>query len=453
MSETVDRWRVAIVGAGPSGFFAAAALVDGQRAEVDLFDRLPTPYGLVRGGVAPDHQKIKAVTRALEKTPRAPGVRFAGNVRLGVDVSLDDLREAYDAVLLTTGAEASRNLGIPGEQAIGSAAATDFVGWYNGHPDHRHHQFPLDTDCAVVVGVGNVAMDVARILACPFDHLRPTDVSYRALDALKASQITDVVILGRRGPAQAAFSTDELREISHLSGVDLVVRYGGATLDPLSEQWLALHPDRGASANVAFLAAREGVTVRDNARVRVHVRLLAAPVEILVKDGRVCGLRVERTVLVGDPAVGLDAVGTGEFETIDCGLVLRAVGYRGLPIQGVPVDKRGVIPNVGGRVTGDDMTGVYVAGWAKRGPSGLIGTNRACARETVAAMWADFEGKTPKNGGNDLLVALQSRGHQVVSWADWERLDVAERKRGEAAGRVREKVEVQAEMLAVIREG
>lgn len=441
--------HVAIVGAGPTGFFAAAALADGGRASVDLFDRLPTPYGLVRGGVAPDHQKIKAVTRAFDKTAGMAGVRFVGNVRLGVDVTLDALRARYDAVLLATGAEAGRDLGIPGEGAIGSVAATDFVGWYNGHPDHRDHAFSFDHERAVVVGMGNVAMDVTRMLVCGAAHLANTDVSVRAADVLARSGVREVVLIGRRGIAQAAFSNDEMREIAALPGVAVTLDPADAAPDTPTAEWLASHPDRNVSANLAWAASAPAVAP-EGARAAVRVRLCASPVEVLASDGRMVGVRVERNVLRGSPETGVEAVGTGQFEVIEAGLLFKAVGYRGLPITGVPMDRRGTIPNRDGRVVGADgmqMPGVYVAGWAKRGPSGLIGTNRACARDTVAALWADLDGATPKGG--DPLASLGLAG--TVTWADWQRLDAFERALGEPLGRPRVKLEVPSEMLAVVR--
>jgi ferredoxin--NADP+ reductase len=380
-----------------------------------------------------------------------PGVRFVGNVRLGQDVTLDALREHYDAVLLCTGTEAGRDLDIPGEHVDGAAAATDFVGAYNGHPDHRHRTFRLDHPRAVVVGMGNVAMDVTRMLVCPEEHLAATDVSPRMAAALARSAVREVVLLGRRGIAQAAFSNDEMREIAALPGVAVTLSAEDAVPDAPSASWLATHPDRNVSSNLAWAAATAAAPPPPDARARVTLRLCTAPVEVLSENGRMTGIRVERTELRGSPETGVEAVPTGRFEVIEAGSLWKAVGYRGLPIPGVPMSRRGTIPHVGGRVTdasGAPIDGVYVAGWAKRGPSGLIGTNRACARETVNVLVADFEGRLPK--GRDAAAVL---GLRAVDWAAWQRLDAHERSQGEAAGRVRTKVEDPAEMLAIMAPG
>ncbi len=452
MVGTVERpLKVAVVGAGPSGIFAAGACFDGGTvAQVDVFERLPTPYGLVRGGVAPDHPKIKSVARALERTLKAPGVRFFGHVALGKDVSIDELLAAYDAVILATGAEASARLGIPGEDLSGSVAATDFVGWYNGHPDHRHHDIPLHASRAVVVGVGNVAVDVARILACDPDHLAATDVAPRALDALRNKGIREVVVLGRRGPAQATFAADELRELSRLPTVDVRVWPGDDVLDPLSEIWLATKGDKFSQANVAFLRERAAAEPSVDARCRVTFRFLASPVEVRGENGAVTGVVIEHNEIVGDPEVRLDAKSTGRREVVEAGLVLRAVGYRGNAVPGVPYDaKRGTIPNDAGRVLGADgqpIRGLYVVGWAKRGPNGLIGTNKADSKDTVAAVKSDWVGAPDTERPE--VASIVARRTRVVDWAAWERIDAAEVAAGAASGRVRTKFDDVDAMLA-----
>ncbi|HHO50618.1 MAG TPA: NADP oxidoreductase [Deltaproteobacteria bacterium] len=424
--------RVAIVGSGPSGFYTAAALLQsGIQLQIDLLDRLPTPFGLVRGGVAPDHQKIKGVVRAYNKTAQMPGFRFLGNVTVGVDVSLQRLLEAYDQVVLAVGASSSRKLHIEGEELPGSHAATDFVGWYNGHPDHQHHDFDLSCSVAVVVGVGNVAMDVTRILAQDPARLTQTDITDAALDELRDSKITDIYVLGRRGPAQAAFSPAEIRELDEIEGVDLIVRPEDAALDPCSAAWLEEHGDKRAQQNVAFLqevAQRQGTAPR-----RVHLRLRTSPIAYRGPD-RVRQVELGRNVLEchdGEPT----ARDTGEREQLDAGLVLRAVGYRGVRLPGAPFDeRRGIIPNRAGQVIDGEavVPRLFVVGWAKRGPKGLIGTNRADAKETVEHMLAALPGldPTPRD-------ALSFDG--AVSWDGWERLDALELAEGEQRGKIRQK--------------
>lgn len=425
--------KVAIVGSGPSGFYAAAALLQSSaRVEVDLFDRLPTPFGLVRGGVAPDHQKIKGVVKAYDKTATLPGFRFLGNVDVGGDVSLEQLLAAYDQVVLAVGASSSRSLGLEGEALPGSHAATDFVGWYNGHPDHQRHGFDLGVQAAVVVGVGNVAMDVTRILIQDPDRLAPTDITDVALQALRDSQITDVHVLGRRGPAQAAFSPAEIKEIEQLEGVDLVVRPEDAALDPRSEAWLETHGDKRARQNVAFLQEIAGRPI--TAPRRVHLHLLTSPTAYRGTD-RVERVELGRNRLEEGSSASPVARDTGEREQLDAGLVLRAVGYRGVPLPGAPFDERtGTIPNQDGQVIDGEaqVARLFVVGWAKRGPTGLIGTNRADSRETVERMLEALPGLDPAP-----REALPLAG--AVSWEDWRRLDALERAAGERQGKIRQK--------------
>lgn len=446
---TADRpLRVAIVGSGPSGFYAATALLASEgHVEVDLFDRLPTPFGLVRGGVAPDHQKIKTVKRAYEKTAAHERFQFIGHVHIGRDVSMDALLASYDQVVLAVGAEADRTMGIPGENLPGSHSATAFVGWYNGHPDHQSHVFDLDVETAVVVGVGNVAMDVSRILAAPPAHLATTDITTIALNQLKGSRIRDIVVLGRRGPAQAAFTPSEIKEIDALDDVDVVISQADATLDPLSQEWLDLFGERANRENVSFLQSIAGRT--PTASRRVHLRLLTSPQE-LAGDGRVQRVDVGRNRLTKRDDGSLKPVDTGERETIEAGLVLRAVGYRGVPLPGVPFDdKRGIIPNVEGRVMDGDQPcdRLYVVGWAKRGPSGLIGSNRADSKATVQKMVEDRPGLT--NAPRPPLNLPDT----AVSWSHWERIDAHEVEAGQNAGKIREKFVAVDEMLDVLQRG
>lgn len=436
--------RVAIVGSGPSGFFTAGALFASDLVcEIDVYDRLPTPFGLVRGGVAPDHQKIKSVARAFAKTAQTPGFRFHGNVEIGSHVSLDQLRAAYDQVVLAVGAESARRLGIPGEELPGSHDATSFVGWYNGHPAYQERSYDLSGRTAVIVGVGNVAMDVARVLAQDPDRLASSDITSTALETLRRSRITDLYVLGRRGPAQAAFSPSEIKEIDALANVDLVVRPEDAEVDPHSAAWLEQSTDRAARQNVAFLhevAGRPPAAPR-----RIHLRLHTSPIRYLGTN-RVEQVEIGTNRIVRKPDGRLSAEDTGERELIATELVFRAVGYRGVPLPGAPFDDAtGTIPNVTGRVhaDGDVEPGLYVVGWAKRGPTGLIGSNRADAKETAAAMLADVP-HLPRR-------SLAPRpAPESVSWEQWQQLDEHEITAGEAQGKIREKLIEIGAMLEVL---
>ncbi len=448
---TPDRpLRVAVIGSGPSGIFATEALLKQTDlpAQVDVYDRLPTPYGLVRYGVAPDHLTIKSVTRGFEKTLGDPRVRFLGNVEFGTDLTHEDALAHYDAVLYTVGASSDRRLGIPGEDLTGSMSATEFVAWYNGHPDAAAREMVLNASGVAVVGVGNVALDVSRILVKTAQELHESDIAAHALTALDASHVQDVWVLGRRGPAQAAFTTKELREFGELHAAEPVVKPEEIALNEAEE---AAITDNTKKKNVEVLrdfAAREA---EGKAR-RVHLRFLTSPVEILDDgQGRVGGLKVERNRLDENG----NAVGTGEFEVLPVQMVLRSVGYRGVALPGVPFDeKRGVIANDEGRVTG--RVGEYTAGWIKRGPSGVVGTNRKDATDTVAHLLADAkEGKLPgaahpTREAVDALLA--GKGVQVYSFHDWQVLDAHELAEGQAQGRPRAKV-VHRELMLGHRKG
>ncbi|MCD0166273.1 FAD-dependent oxidoreductase, partial [Deinococcus sp. 12RED42] len=369
LTVTPDRpLRVAVIGSGPSGIYAAEALLKSDlNVDIDVFDRLPTPYGLVRYGVAPDHLTIKSVTRGFEKTLGDPRVRFLGNVEFGTDLTHQDALTHYDAILYTVGASSDRRLGIPGEDLTGSMSATEFVAWYNGHPDAAAREMVLNAGGVAVVGVGNVALDVSRILAKTTGELRSSDIAPHALDALEHSAVKDVWILGRRGPAQAAFTTKELREFGELHESEPVVDPAEIALTEAEE---AAVTDNVKKKNIEVLrdfAARE----REGKPRRVHLRFLVSPTEIIDDGtGHVGGLKVERNRLDESG----NAVGTGEYEVLPVQMVLRSVGYRGVALPGVPFDeRRGVIPNEEGRVEG--RVGEYTAGWIKRGPSGVVGTN------------------------------------------------------------------------------
>ena len=443
-----------MVGSGPAGFYAANALLTADPpAEVDMIERLPTPWGLVRLGVAPDHPKLKEVSRAFERTARLPGFRFFGNVELGRDVSHDDLARVYDAVVYAVGAQTDRRLGIPGEDLPGSWSATELVAWYNGHPDFQELPFDLGHERAVVVGAGNVALDVVRMLALTDEELAPTDFTDRAAEAIAASPLRELVLLSRRGPAQASFTTPELKELGELAGADVLVDPADLELDPASEA--SLETDTNARRNVEVLrgyAARKPVGKPRSIRLRFCV----SPTAIL-GDDRVEGVEIVRNQLVAEDG-RISAVPTGEPETIPSGLVFRSIGYHGIPLPGVPFDERsGTIPNDGGRildVDGAPVPGAYVAGWIKRGPTGVIGTNKKDATETIASLLGDAEsGRLDWSGARaDAVVELlQERGAEPVVYAGWEAIDALERSRGEPHGRPRVKLCSWDDLLAAAR--
>jgi ferredoxin/flavodoxin---NADP+ reductase len=449
--------RAAVIGAGPSGFYAADQLLK-EGIAVDLYDALPTPYGLVRAGVAPDHPKIKSVTRMYDKTARHPDFRFFGGVELGADVTPEDLLERYHAIVYAVGTPTDNAIGIPGEDRPGSIAATEFVAWYNGHPSYADAAFDLSCERAVVIGNGNVAIDVARMLVLDPDELAGTDTADHAIEAFARASVTDVVILGRRGPAQAAFTNPELRELGDLARADVVVDAAELELDPASAAWLESEDaSPTVRRNVAML--REFASRRPAGKShRVALRFCRSPVEVLGDgDGPVTGLRVVRNGLEPDPRGGVRAVATGEQEVIPCGLVIRSIGYRGRPLPGVPFDqRRGLIRNEGGRVCEEDGTprvGEYAVGWIKRGPSGVIGTNKKCAADTVAGLVEDVQrGRltAPAAPSGDAIEAwLRTRVPGLVTWRGWEAIDEHERGLGAPAGRPRVKLVRVPDMLAV----
>ncbi|MDX6726166.1 MAG: ferredoxin/flavodoxin---NADP+ reductase [Baekduia sp.] len=454
-SPATDPLRAVIIGAGPSGFYAADQLLK-QGFEVDLLDALPTPFGLVRSGVAPDHPKIKAVTRVYEKTARQPGFRFFGGVRLGADVTRAELLERYHVVLYALGTSDDNRLGIPGEDRPGSHAATHFVGWYNGHPDAADHAYDLSVKRAVVIGNGNVAIDVARMLVLHPDELSPTDTADHAIDALAQSQVQEVVLLGRRGPAQAAFTNPELRELADLQRAGVEVDATDLELDEHSARWLEEEADATAKRNVEILRTYAEQGPKD-ASHRVILRFLRSPVEILGEgdDGPVTGVRVVRNEIAATEDGGLRAVATGDEEIIECGLVLRSIGYRGRPIDDVPFDeRRGLIRNQGGRVSdeeGRSHRGEYVVGWIKRGPSGVIGTNKKDAADTVAKILEDRDGaglSTPSITDPEEIAAWYAqRAPDAVTWEGWEAIDLHEKTSGEPHGRPRVKLVRLAELV------
>jgi ferredoxin/flavodoxin---NADP+ reductase len=445
--------RVAVVGSGPAGFYAAGALLASEEPAfaVDVIERLPTPWGLVRLGVAPDHPKIKSVSRAFEKIAQRPGFRFFGNVEVGRDISHEELAALYDAVVYAYGAQTDRRMGIPGEDLPGSWPATEFVAWYNGHPDYQDVSFDLTGSRAVVVGVGNVAVDVARMLALTPEEINPTDTADEAIAAILASGIEEILVLARRGPAQAAFTTPELIELTELAGADLIVDPADLELDPASAA--ALEDDTAvAKRNVEVLNAAAATPPVGKPK-RVRLRFCVSPVAI-VGDGKVEAVEVVRNELVADESGRIRAVATDEREVIPCGIVLRSVGYAGTPLDGVPFDDRNAtIRNVGGRVVdeaGDPVPGLYCSGWIKRGPSGVIGTNKKDATETVELLVEDARaGRLPGRARDDDLAAvLAARGVAPVTYAGWQAIDAAECARGAEQGRPRVKLCSWDELLA-----
>ena len=453
--------RVAIIGAGPAGFYAAERLFKETELviEVDLYDRLPTPFGLVRNGVAPDHQKIKSVTAAFDRIAANPRFRFFGHVELGSDVTVDDLKAHYHQILYSTGAQTDRPLGIPGDTLIGSHPATEFVAWYNGHPDYRDCEFDLSQESVAVVGVGNVAVDVARILCRTPEELLKTDIADYALEQLRASRVKEVTILGRRGPAQAAFTAPEAKELGELADCDTFVPADEAELDALSQASLAA-ADRAELRKVEFIQelARRQPSGKSK---RLTLRFLVSPVELIGDEtGRVKQMRLVRNVLYATDAGSLRPKATDQFETLDAGLVFRSIGYRGVPLPGVPFhDSWGVIPNAGGRVLDADsrepLVGQYTAGWIKRGPTGVIGTNKPDAAETVEAMLTDARAGKLLSPTNATAAAAEAlvRGRQahVVTYDDWRRLDALELSHGKEQGRPRVKFTRVDDMLAALK--
>ncbi|MDQ3675566.1 MAG: FAD-dependent oxidoreductase [Actinomycetota bacterium] len=454
------RPRVAIVGAGPAGAFAAACLLRARGdAEIDLFERLPTPWGLLRGGVAPDHQEIKRLEDAFDRQTLKRGCRFLGNVEVGVDVSHAELMRHYTAVIYATGAQTDKSLGIGGEDLPGSWAATEFVAWYNGHPDYRGLQFDLSAQRAVVIGNGNVAADVTRMLTLSARELERTDVADHALEALRESRIEEVIVLGRRGPAQAAFTSAELRELGRLDGVDARVDADELELDPVSRQWLDQDGTFTARKNVELLRELAARPARPEARRRIELRFLRSPVQIR-GTGRVEAIDVRRNEIVRADDGSLRARAVGEdAETIECGLVLRSVGYRAVPLPDVPFDERFfVLPNERGRVLtpdGEPLPGVYSVGWIKRGPTGILGTNKRDAEETVSCLVDDLRAaalpQPPDPGREPIDELLAQRKPDVVTVDGWRAIDGHELERGRSERRPRVKLASRNELLAAAR--
>jgi ferredoxin--NADP+ reductase len=449
-TESALPFRVAIIGSGPAGIYAAEVLTaqNDLAVRVDVFDQLLTPYGLVRYGVAPDHQKIKSVVTALQRVLQRPQVRFLGGVEYGRHLTHADLVQYYDAVIYAVGASLDRALAIPGESLPGSLSATEFVAWYNGHPARAAQQMPPPPPGVAVVGVGNVAVDVARVLAKTVADLAVTDIASYALDTLARSQVTDIYVLGRRGPAQARFTTKELKDLGELDTAEIIVRPEEVALSPAE---MAAITDKTVRRNVEVLQEFSTRPPEGKPR-RIHLRFLVSPVEIVGTD-RVEGLRIERNRLDEHE----QAVGTGEYETLAVQMVFRAVGYKGQSIADVPFDaRRGIIPNEAGRVLCDGtvLPGEYATGWIKRGPTGVIGTNKTCAVETVAQLLQDAPTlpRAPWSDAGAVTALLEERGVPYVTFDQWLQLDQYEQELGTAQGRVRVKLYSREEMLRLLDE-
>ncbi|MFQ5658964.1 MAG: NADP oxidoreductase [Gammaproteobacteria bacterium] len=447
---------VAIVGSGPSGFYATEALIRSDiSVKVDMLERLPSPYGLVRSGVAPDHQKLKQAIQLYAKIAESPEFNYIGNVTVGRDISIDDLTSSHHAVVFTCGAETDRKLGIPGEDLPGSHTATEFVGWYNGHPDYRDRNFDLSHENAVIIGQGNVAADVARILAKTIDELKHTDIAQHALDCLAASKIRNIYVIGRRGPAQAKFTSKELKEFGELQDCNPFVAANELALNPESETELA---DKNHAGNRKIYELFQGFSRReiDPAKQRTcHFTFLKSPKEITGGD-RVEKIILERNQLSGEP-FRQSARGSGETCALETGIVFRSIGYRGIAMPGVPFDeKQGRFPNENGRIIGTDnafIPRLYTAGWIKRGATGIIGTNRADSVETVTHLLEDIallDSGEKKCGAEGIYSILDKKGIRYINFSDWKKIDKSEIEHGTANEKPREKYTSVEEMLALL---
>ncbi|MHC5260158.1 FAD-dependent oxidoreductase [Streptomyces sp. UC4497] len=444
--------RVAIVGAGPAGIYAADALLKSEAASepgvsIDLFERMPAPFGLIRYGVAPDHPRIKGIVKALHQVLDKPQVRLFGNVDYPRDIDLDDLRAFYDAVVFSTGATADRALDIPGIELEGSYGAADFVSWYDGHPDVPR-TWPLEAEKVAVLGVGNVALDVARVLAKTADELLPTEIPANVYEGLKANKALEVHVFGRRGPAQAKFSPMELRELDHSPSIEVIVNPEDIDYD---EGSIAARRSEKQTDMVAKTLENWAIRDEGDRPHKLFLHFFESPTEILGEDGRVVGLRTERTELDGTGNVK----GTGNFTDWDLGAVYRAVGYLSDELPKLPWDiKSGTVPDEGGRViqeNGEHLQSTYVTGWIRRGPVGLIGHTKGDANETIANLLADHaEGRlqTPVSPTPESVEEfLGERGIRYTTWDGWYKLDAAEKALGEPHGRERVKIVERAEML------
>ena len=454
---SLESIKVAIVGSGPAAFYAADHLQKklGERVFIDMFEKLPTPHGLVRSGVAPDHQKIKSVARVYDKIASSPQFRFFGLVEFGKHLMLEDLYKRYNQIILATGAQTDRKMGIPGENLIGSHTATEFVGWYNSHPDHMGLGFDFSGKKVVIVGVGNVAVDVARILSLSREEMQKTDIADYALEQLVESGIKEIHMLGRRGPAQAAFTNPELRELEKLEDADLLTLADEAQPDSLTLEELEHKPDRAAKTKIDLIKkASERVPSKSK---KIIIRFLVSPVEIIAgEDKKVKSVKVVKNRLYRSDDGSLRPKPTDETEEISADLVFRSVGYRGIPLRGVPFDDRsGIIPNEKGRVLdktgGNPIPGLYTTGWIKRGPTGVIGTNKTDSGETVSCMIKDIERENtlrPELTSAESIKELLDEKH--ISYNEWLQVDSFEKREGEKQGKPRVKVSRLEEILEIL---
>jgi ferredoxin--NADP+ reductase len=453
--------RVAIIGSGPAGFYTVSNFLKHKdlNVEIDMFDRLPTPFGLVRGGVAPDHQKDKSVTRAYDKSAQQPNFRFYGNVEYGKHFTMEDVKRHYHQIVFCTGAQVDRSLGVPGEDLEGSHSATDFVAWYNGHPDFAHLEFDLSAESVAVVGIGNVAVDVARMLCHTHEELLKTDMANYAIEALKNSNVKTVYMLGRRGPAQAAFTPPEIKEFAELAGADVIISKEDAALDPESQKDMEASDDKNVAKNVETIQELAGRSPEGKQK-QLHIRFLVSPTEVVGDENdHVKALKLVKNELYRDDDGSLRSRSTDEVEELPVQLVFRSVGYRGVALPEVPFKESwGSVPNEKGRVTteeGDQVTGLYCAGWIKRGPSGVIGTNKPDAQETVNCMVEDiaagncFQPEAPDVGAMKAL--LEERQPEAVSYEDWLKIDQAEQAAGEEVHRPRVKFTSVEDMLSLLK--
>ena len=454
MSDKLPFFKIAVVGSGPSGFYAAEVLFEsGVNLSIDVFERLPVPYGLVRSGVAPDHQKLKQVQEVFSQIATASEFNFVGNVGVGKDVSIDELREHYHAVIIACGAQTDRRIGVPGEDLPGSYTGTEFVGWYNGHTDYQDRQFDLSHETAVIIGQGNVAADVARILAKTIDELKETDITQCALEALAESRVRNIYIVGRRGPAQAKFTAKELRELGRLSNCQPVVSREELELNTSSKLELEQRKNREAKKNYdLFRQFSTGSSIKMPKRCIFSFQ--RSPIKI-VGDHCVEKIVLRKNYLSGAP-FEQSARNTGDIESLRVGIVFHCVGYRGLPLPSVPFDEKcGIIPNLKGRVYNDQgiLFGLYTTGWIKRGANGVIGTNRADSVETVTAVLEDIRSKAqvePKSGSAAIYPLLDSRGVRWVCDKEWELINRSEVSRGSLQGKPREKYTAVDQMIDLL---
>ncbi|MGH7885969.1 MAG: FAD-dependent oxidoreductase [Thermodesulfobacteriota bacterium] len=454
-----SKIKVAIIGSGPAGFYTADHLFKKLKSnvQIDMFDRLPTPYGLVRSGVAPDHQKIKSVTRIFDKIASNENFRFFGYVELGKDIIVDELKQYYHQIVFSTGAQTDKKLDIPGENLCGSHPATEFVAWYNGHPDYKDADFDLSCESAAIVGVGNVAIDVARILCLSENELLKTDIADYAMDALLNSNIKQVYLLGRRGPAQAAFTNPEIRELGELEDTSVKVVDQEIELDSTTKDLIEDSYDSSTIKKLELLS--NFLKQKDSAkRKNIIFRFLVSPTEITGgKNDKVKSLKIVKNKLILDEKNNIKPIQTDEHETLDVGLVFRSIGYQGVPISDVPFNDRwGVIPNNKGRihdpVNNQFINGLYASGWIKRGPTGVIGTNKGDSSETVDCMVEDINnGLTLNPQKNDITNLIINRKPNYFSYEDWHKINNFEISKGESTGRPRVKLYEINKMLELVK--